>query len=198
MPRHLFRRVRIYPRSLAGWLIGASIITTIASLLLVALALSELKKSEWARALQANATVVSVLAAGIARDIELYDLSLRTIVDDLAVLEIKQMDPETRHAILFESTQKMHQLGGILVINESGQTIANSHDLRPRFNDYSHREYFRAPRDNPDVGLFISRPFITNSGKYVIALSRRLSRHDGSFAGIVVGIIQLSYFQEIF
>jgi hypothetical protein len=54
------------------------------------------------------------------------------------------------------------------------------------------------PRDNPNVGLFIGRPFITNSGKYVIALSRRLSHRDGSFAGVVVGIIKLSYFQELF
>lgn len=190
----VFECLRVPP----GWMIGASILVAVASLSFGVAVLLELRKSEWARVLQADASNVSAIAADIARDIELYDLSLRAVADDLAIPEVKQMDPQTRQAILFEPNATAKQLGGILVINESGHAVANSHDLRPRFNDYSHREYFRVPRDNPNVGLFIGRPFITNSGKYVIPLSRRLSHHDGSFAGVVVGIIKLGYFEELF
>jgi cache domain-containing protein len=200
MPRlgRWFREVRGCLHAPDGWLVGASILVAVASMSLGAAALSQLKKSEWARALQADASSVSAIAADIAHSIELDDLSLRAVVDDLAIPAVKQMSPQLRQAILFEPNAIASHLGGILVLNESGYAIANSHDLRPRFNDYSHREYFRVHRDDPNVGLFIGRPFVTNSGKYVIALSRRLSHHDGSFAGVVVGIIKLSYFEELF
>ena len=58
-------------------------------------------------------------------------------------------------------------------------------------------EYFQVHRDNPDVGLFISRPML-HRGAYSIVLSRRITGADGSFLGVVAGSIRFSYFHDLF
>ncbi|MEI9916235.1 MAG: diguanylate cyclase [Methylovirgula sp.] len=49
------------------------------------------------------------------------------------------------------------------------------------------------------MGLYVSRPFQSRlaSGVWMIAISRRLSKPDGAFAGVVAGSIQLSYFDRL-
>ena len=42
------------------------------------------------------------------------------------------------------------------------------------------------------------RPFVTAGGHYAVGISRRLSRKDGSFAGVVAGTLWLSYFHDLF
>jgi len=49
-----------------------------------------------------------------------------------------------------------------------------------------------------DRGLFISAPWVTPDGEYLISLSRRISTEDGSFAGVVAGSMRLSYFHNLF
>lgn len=39
---------------------------------------------------------------------------------------------------------------------------------------------------------------VDRSGQYVIGISRRLSRPDGTFAGVVVGTLRLQYFHDLF
>jgi diguanylate cyclase (GGDEF)-like protein len=52
-------------------------------------------------------------------------------------------------------------------------------------------------RDNPNAGLFISRPMLFR-GAYSIVLSRRVSDTDGGFMGVVAGSIRFTYFHELF
>lgn len=180
------------------WLIVCGVVLSVGVLSFGATVLSNMRESERARALQSTANVATAIEGDIARNIELYDLSLLTIVDCLKLPEVQQMSPSVRQQILFGRATTANHLGGILVVDDKGNVIANSHNLQPRWNGYSHREYFRKHQDNPNLGLFIGRPFLSNSGKYVITLSRRLSRPDGSFAGVVVGALRVTYFQELF
>ncbi len=61
----------------------------------------------------------------------------------------------------------------------------------------SDEEYFTVHRDQPDAGLFISRPML-HRGAYAIVLSRRITGADGSFLGVVAGSIRFSYFHDLF
>jgi hypothetical protein len=63
--------------------------------------------------------------------------------------------------------------------------------------DRSDEEYFTVHRDQPDAGLFISRPML-HRGAYAIVLSRRITGDDGRFLGVVAGSIRFSYFHDLF
>ena len=61
------------------------------------------------------------------------------------------------------------------------------------------RDYFIRLRDDPGAGLVFSRPMRGRiSGKWTIAVSRRLGGPDGSFAGIVYAVITTEYFADKF
>jgi PAS domain S-box-containing protein len=56
----------------------------------------------------------------------------------------------------------------------------------------SDREYFKTLRDDAKAGVVISRPLIGKIfKKKLIVVARRLNRPDGSFAGVVQGIIHI-------
>jgi hypothetical protein len=54
-------------------------------------------------------------------------------------------------------------------------------------------------RDDAKAGLFISRPVVSRViGKWAIILARRVSQANGSFAGVVYGVIPLEHLQRLF
>ncbi|MDB5374550.1 MAG: diguanylate cyclase, partial [Belnapia sp.] len=58
---------------------------------------------------------------------------------------------------------------------------------------------FATQRDQPDAGLMISRPFAGGAkGEWLIGLSRRWTRPDGSFGGTAVVTLKLDFFRGIF
>jgi diguanylate cyclase (GGDEF)-like protein len=70
----------------------------------------------------------------------------------------------------------------------------------PRAGNFADRRYFTVQRDNPDTGLYLSSPYTSRlrGGAPSIALSRRLSHPDGSFAGVAMLSINLEYFRNLF
>jgi PAS domain S-box-containing protein len=64
---------------------------------------------------------------------------------------------------------------------------------------FADQDYFVAHRDSPDIGLYISAPYVSRlSNTWSIALSRRLSNADQSFAGVIFAVIDLKYFQNFY
>lgn len=60
------------------------------------------------------------------------------------------------------------------------------------------KDYFRALRDNPNLGLYVSNVFKSSSGYKIISLSRRLNNPDGSFAGTLALSVTPKYLQRIY
>ena len=75
-----------------------------------------------------------------------------------------------------------------------------SRSLVPPELNLADRDYFQVHKDNPDVGMYLSHPFKSRfqDGEWSIAISRRISKPDGSFGGVVVGTLDLNYFQSLF
>ncbi|MHC2016225.1 sensor domain-containing diguanylate cyclase [Methylobacterium sp. CM6247] len=143
-------------------------------------------------------SLVEVLARDIARNIELYDLSLQATVDNLQLTEVLQASPKLRHLILFDRAISAAGFAYVLVLDRNGNVIANSQTLGPISFNAADREYFRHFADGANDGLYISKPVISRlSGQSVLVMSRRLSNADGSFAGIVTGGIQIDYFRDL-
>ena len=89
--------------------------------------------------------------------------------------EIKGVSKEIQHLILFDHAATAKHFGAIQVFDAPGQaddTMPQALDPAPE--NRGDEEYFQVHRDNPDVGLFISRPML-HRGAYSIVLSRRIS-----------------------
>lgn len=152
-----------------------------------------------AYAAQSSENLASALGQNIARNIEVYALSLQGVADDLSLDEIRSIQPTARNHILFDRAATAKHLGSILVTDKTGKVVIDSSSPIPRNVQLDDRDYFLAHRDSPTLGLYISPPFRSRlTNEWTIALSRRLNRPDGSFDGIVVGTLRLSFFRQLF
>ena len=159
----------------------------------------DLRRQAWATARHDALGLLGTSERAISRDIELYDLSLQTVASRLNLPALAGASSDLRQLALFDRVSQARGYGAILVLDETGKAFLDSGSLIPRRVDGSDRLYFTIHRDNPEVGLFIGRPWRTRlSGREMIPLSRRFTYADGSFAGVIVGAIEFAYLREVF
>ncbi|WP_321942482.1 sensor domain-containing diguanylate cyclase [Burkholderia cenocepacia] len=136
----------------------------------------------------------------IERNLELYDLSLQALIHGLQRPDVMAAAPALRREALFDHAMTAQFIGSQLVLDADGNIILDSANDVPRKGNFADRRYFTIHRDNPNVGLYVSDPFVSRlrAGMLSIALSRRISNPDGSFAGIALIAINLEYFHKLF
>jgi diguanylate cyclase (GGDEF)-like protein len=136
----------------------------------------------------------------IERNFELYELSLQAVVEGVQRDDVISLSPRLRNDVLFDRAATARDLGSILVLDETGKIVIDSGSVPPRAGNFADRRYFTVQRDNPDTGLYLSSPYTSRlrGGAPSIALSRRLSHPDGSFAGVAMLSINLEYFRNLF
>src|SRR5215470_2020934 len=178
-------------------LIASSVATVIGFSAICASVMFDMRRGEEQLAQQMLENLASGIDADIGRNIELYDLSLRAVANNMVMPELKDVPKPILHLILFDHAATARHFGAIQVFDPTGKLTIDASSLDPRPENRADEEYFSIHRDNPDVGLFISKPML-HRGAYSIVLSRRISGEDGSFQGVVVGAIRFSYFHALF
>ena len=143
--------------------------------------------------------VAGAVQQDLARNVELYDHTLQATVDALRLPGIDTLGPELRHAALFDRLTATDYMSAVLVLDTGANVVADSNSLVPRHANLADRDYFRALRDDPAAGLFISAVSRERAaGPPLLVLARRVTRDDGSFGGVVVGSVHLEYFYKLF
>ena len=90
------------------------------------------------------------------------------------------------------------QIKGISFLDAEGYSIVNSLAVTQRIN-FADRDYFRFHRETPGRQLHIGRPVRSRAvGEWVIPLSLRVSRDDGSFAGVILATLDMAYYQAFY
>src|ERR1700759_4026207 len=181
----------------AKLLIASSVATVIGFSAVCASVLLDLRRGEEQLARQSLENLASGIEADLSRNIELYDLSLRAVVNNMVMPELVGIPKTMRQLILFDHAATASHFGAIQVFDVSGNLTIDASTLDPLPENRADEEYFTAHRDKADLGLFISRPML-HRGAYSIVLSRRISGDDGSFQGVVAGSIRFSYFHDLF
>jgi diguanylate cyclase (GGDEF)-like protein len=181
----------------AKLLIISSIVTVIGFSAVCVSVMLDMRRSEEELAHQMLENLASGIDSDIARNIELYDLSLRAVAINMISPEINSVSKPLRQLILFDHAATDRHFGAIQVFDSTGKLIVDASTLDPLPEDRSDEEYFKVHRDQPNVGLFISRPML-HHGAYAIVLSRRITGEDGRFLGVVAGSIRFSYFHDLF
>src|SRR5690349_15146623 len=184
-------------RMSAKLLIASSVATVLGFSAICASVMLDMRRGEEQLARQMLENLAAGIDADIGRNIELYDLSLRAVANNLVMPELEGLSKPMLHLILFDHAATAKHFGAIQVFDPKGQLTIDASSLDPRPENRADEEYFAVHRDNPDVGLFISKPML-HRGAYSIVLSRRINGDDNAFLGVVVGAIRFSYFHELF
>ncbi len=92
-------------------------------------------------------------------------------------------------------------MGVMLILNEEGDVVvADIAAVPPRKGNYADREYFQVHRASAGLGLHVGGvPIVSRlDGERMLPFSRRIDKPDGSFGGVVLGTVKLSYFTHLF
>jgi diguanylate cyclase (GGDEF)-like protein/PAS domain S-box-containing protein len=128
--------------------------------------------------------------------IELLDTG---IVGVVSRLETDGTDPETLsklHKVLKARKDGLTRTYGIVILDEKGDWLASSGIMGANLGD---REYFQHHKDLDNRAVFIGGPYKSKTdGDWIITVSRRFNRPDGSFAGVVLAAIGSRYFLQFY
>lgn len=105
---------------------------------------------------------------------------------------------ELSRALFVEQIEHSPQFAVFGIIDAGGTMVVSALELPPGAN-FSDREYFLHHQARADRALFIASPVQGRAtGNWIIPVSRRFNRPDGSFGGVVLVAIKAQYFQDLY
>jgi diguanylate cyclase (GGDEF)-like protein len=127
------------------------------------------------------------------------DTLLTSVVERLEHGDLEPAGGRERIASWFQNEVAQNpELRGFAVVDQQGALIVCS-ERDWRASDNSDREYFKYHRGNDARGLYIGAPVqARNIQDWVIPVSRRFNKADGSFGGVAVVLIRPDYFQNFY
>jgi diguanylate cyclase (GGDEF)-like protein/PAS domain S-box-containing protein len=147
-----------------------------------------------------------IIADQIDRSFQAVDLVQSSIIDGVQSLGIvskedysRLMSTEDVHQMLKASSSGLIQIYALSLINADGRLINFSRFWPPPDIQVADREFFNALKSNPQVTSFIGLPSHNRTdGKWTLFLSRKVVAANGEFLGLVLGAVELSYFEKLF
>lgn len=184
-------------------LICGSLLSVIAIVCIVTFLLIREHASAQESATRRATTIAQLIDADVLRTVELYDLTLLGLIAAAQRDDLKYVSPQIRHLALFDRSTTARYKGDILLLDKLGNVVADSSRVEPKPGNFADRDYFLAHAFNRDIGMFISRPFMTRcdcteANQWRISFSRRISTQTGEFAGVAVASLKLDYFDQLF
>ncbi|MDR3398119.1 MAG: diguanylate cyclase [Pandoraea sp.] len=153
-----------------------------------------------ARAADNQRNIVEVMERDLELNFQLYEASLDAVVTLLARADVDALPATLRRELIFERAGASRHIGSLVVLDEHGDIVIDAASETPRDFNFADRDYFKVHRDDPHVGLFVSG-FIQSrlrDNAPTMVLSRRLTRPDGSFGGVVSLAVDIAYFRNLF
>jgi diguanylate cyclase (GGDEF)-like protein len=182
----------------ARLLLAASLVVLTGFCAVCVSVLWEMRRTDWEQARTNAKNLVGTLEADIARNLQLYDLSLQAVVDGLKEPDLAHVSDRIRRLVLFDRSATAKYLGSIRVVDVSGKVSMDSRNLDVPPDNLSGSAPFRFHREHDSDTLFVSGLIVSAGREPRITVSRRISASDGSFAGMVIGTLQVGYFGDLF
>ncbi|MTV40576.1 sensor domain-containing diguanylate cyclase [Duganella radicis] len=129
-----------------------------------------------------------------AADTALTDLVERIETDGQAAPALARVQRQ-----MTAQVANLPQLVGLYVYDENGRWIVNSRGVLSQSYNNADREYFIYHRTHPERGPHVGDPVISrDTGKWIMPVSRRLNKADGSFGGVVLATLDIDYFRRFY
>jgi hypothetical protein len=147
-----------------------------------------------------------ILAEQTARSFQSVDLVVREVMERLAPKRMsgpedfrQQVGTEELHHFLRSRLTNLPQADAIAIVAANGRVINFSRRWPMPDIDVSDREHYLHFRDNADPGVFISGPVRNRAtGTWTLYLARRANGPNGEFLGLVLGAMELKYFEDFY
>lgn len=134
-----------------------------------------------------------------------HDISASVRTIDLALLdiasELQRQEKEGRvsasalNAFIGEQVKRQPAMDGIRVANAQGWLTHGTGILDHTRVSVADRPHFQRLKTEPALGLLMTKPQVTRvGGQWAIFLARAVRHPDGSFAGVVLASVPLTYF----
>ena len=140
------------------------------------------------------------------RAVQGVDLVLQSIIDQMksegigtaADFERQEAGAETSR-LLRARASEVPQLNAVALIATDGRLINFSRYLPIPDINVADRDYFRALHDDSTVQPFLSAPVQNRgNGDWTLYVARRINDASGNLIGLVLGGIDLSYFENLY
>ncbi len=147
-----------------------------------------------------------ILAEEVDRSLQAVDLVQTSVIEKIKALGIsssedyaRRMSGEDVYQMLKTSTSGVAQIYALSLINADGRLINFSRSWPVPEIHVGDREFFNALKLDPKLTSDISEPgHNRTNGAWTLFLGRKVTAANGDFLGIVLGAIELSYFEKLF
>jgi len=145
-----------------------------------------------------TANMARALASHAERTIDLGDAILDEMVARAEGGETVGVPDAKLHARLVHVASVTPQIQELFIYGVSGERLATSLSARLP-GSVADREYFRYHQQHAGRGTRIGKPIRSrSSGVLTIPLTRRIDRPDGSFGGVAMASLRLSFFGDFY
>ena len=147
-----------------------------------------------------------VLAEQTSRYAQIIDLILLEVQARVANLQIATLAEFQHHlgtwafqTYLAERVSNIPQADAIVLIDANGMILNWSRNAPAEKIDAIDRDYYNHFKENNDPSLFVgSLSKGRATGKLSLFFARRISGPDGSFLGLVLGIVDIQYLSDFY
>lgn len=156
------------------------------------------RQSRLAETTAATSNMARALAAQAESAVRIVDTVLSSVVEHVEHNGLSAASTERLRSHMRDMVASTKELHGLFVYGPDGNWLVTSLD-QPIAANNADREYFQYHQKNKDRSLHIGTPIRSrSSGQWILPISRRLDRPDGSFAGVALGTIQINYFADLY
>ncbi|MGN6578719.1 MAG: sensor domain-containing diguanylate cyclase [Bordetella sp.] len=149
---------------------------------------------------QSSRNLLLAIERDLERTFNSYNLSLQAVINGAQKSTIMSLPENLRNAILFDNSAKARYFDGIVLLDAQGTVVADSSAAEAQASvDASSRSAYLVHKEDPRLDFWMGPPRRSRQVPDVteITISRRVSAHDGSFAGVVIGTINVDYFRSL-
>ncbi len=174
---------------------AASVIAAMLVLLAIAISLMQYREEVQARGLlTAQALEVSV-EAQLHRQLESYDAALQLVIANFSNPTLRMLDDDIWRLLLSNIQNSAPAIRSIAIANAGGRVLSRQ---GPGIaDDFADLPFFKAHQARAGLGLLIGNLVIGQQSDETVVLSRRITRSDGRFGGVVAAVVDLSVVRRI-
>ncbi len=183
-----------------GRLAAAVLLINLFVFVLAGLSLHRSRHQYEERAAVTTQNLAQVFDQYIGGSIHKIDVVLLAAADEIEKqIAAGSIDRRELNGLLNRQSARLPELDGLRMANAQGEIAYGKDVAGGKLKNIADREYFIRLRSDPGAGLVISKPLVSRViEKWVIILARRVNRPNGSFAGVVYGVVPLERFHKVF